>query len=127
MNLISPLFPDQSALINEKPICISWNNTKSLIERQSSVFWEESFAKECIDSCNRVTYKPSISSNKIFGQNHTSIYMLYSYINTVVETEVLVYDKITIISAIGGSLGLFLGFSVLSVGLSLLRKIQDKK
>lgn len=99
---------------------------KSLMDIQSSTFWDFEFVEKCAESCDYVTFLPSISSNKIFGENQTVIYIYYSTVNTIVKEEVLVHDKISMIASIGGSLGLFLGFSFLSVGLFLLQKLQEK-
>lgn len=97
-----------------------------LLEKQSSIFWSMGFSENCVKNCDFMTYRPSISTNKVFGRNLTTIYLYFATMDTIVETKVLVYDKITIISAVGGSLGLFVGFSVLHVGLSFLEKIERR-
>jgi len=57
-----------------------------------------------------------------------NLYLYFEYITTQTEEEVetYIYDNENFLTALGGNLGLFLGFSCLSVLLKLLEKILAK-
>lgn len=52
--------------------------------------------------------------------------MAYETLDTSLEEEVPVYDEISMISAVGGSLGFFLGFSFLEVGFKAIQTLQKR-
>ncbi len=60
------------------------------------------------------------------GDNVTTTTTLYLYQSNSYETaeEYLLFDDNAIVAAVGGSLGLFLGFSCLSVLTALAKKLQ---
>jgi hypothetical protein len=64
---------------------------------------------------------PILGSN---DENFTEIYFYWENFDVLVEEEILLLDFNAIVSAIGGSLGLFLGFSCLGFLLKLLSKIE---
>ena len=65
--------------------------------------------------------------------NRSNIAIYYENTDTIVSEEMLLYDLNSIVSAVGGSLGLFLGFSCFQVALWMLgcvskmcKKYQNK-
>ena len=75
----------------------------------------------CMNPCKMVTYKDSQldwyepAQHKKKGQTTVTTFELVMNSRRKIEREVLVYDAIDAIGAIGGSLGLFLGFSFFDV------------
>ena len=67
----------------------------------------------------------SLLYNKLCESGY-SLYIYFSMDHTEIIIEYLVYDMMTIISAIKGSMGLLLGYSVLSMLLSTLKVISNK-
>ena len=90
---------------------------------------------KCKKPCEAITYTESVIEY-IFEaayntQNETGFYILPGSIRTV-EKQLLVYDTTDMIGSIGGSLGLFLGFSFYGITstcidmfLQLAEKIQE--
>ena len=76
--------------------------------------------QNCLDPCNMITYKDShlelreMMYGKDYGQARASFDLTMNNIRKI-EKQVLVYDTTDVIGAIGGSLGLFLGFSFFDV------------
>ncbi|XP_059095155.1 uncharacterized protein LOC131889940 [Tigriopus californicus] len=117
---------NQSRLEADKPICSSFNDTFSLTERQEQVFMDLEFQGKCPKNCDVVSYKTSMTNVKMFGRNKTAtIYIIYGALNTIMDEEIPVYDSLTIISVVGGSLGLFLGFSFLDMALWLIEILKN--
>ncbi len=54
------------------------------------------------------------------------LWIAYQSTNIEVEKEVLLMDSTALISTIGGSLGLFLGYSIFSLAMGCLDPIQEK-
>ena len=70
-------------------------------------------ASGCKHPC---TYMQLSYEKRIYNQlkplvNQSNIAIYYDLTDTIVTEEVLLYDLNSIVSAVGGSLGLFLGFS----------------
>ena len=76
--------------------------------------------QNCLDPCKMITYKDShLELREMMygtedGQARASFNMIMNNIRKI-EKQVLVYDTTDMIGAIGGSLGLFLGFSFFDV------------
>ncbi|XP_059096121.1 uncharacterized protein LOC131890727 [Tigriopus californicus] len=116
---------NQSALAKEKPVCTTLEDIKSIIHEQTKQFRDmNEGTKKCAENCDVVSYKPSISSSKIFGRNFTKLFIYYLTFHTVLEEEILAYSWMGTVSSLGGNLGLFLGFSFLGVGLTFIKKVQ---
>ena len=62
--------------------------------------------------------------NPFFTDNYTEIYFIWENLDVLIEEEYLLMDFNAIVSAVGGSLGLFLGFSCLDFLLKLLSRIE---
>ncbi len=56
----------------------------------------------------------------------TSIWLAYSTTDVVVIEDVLLFDFAGIVSAVGGSLGLFIGFSFLDLFKALISKMTSR-
>jgi hypothetical protein len=74
-----------------------------------------------------------VDTNKIyppnFSQNYYPLILLYGTLDIEKHVETLVYDAGNLFAAVGGNLGLFLGFSCLSIifgGINLLRRLSVK-
>ena len=72
---------------------------------------------------NRI--EPRNSNPKDFNQNYYTIAIMYNSLDVEKQEETLIYDFGNFLAAIGGNLGLFLGFSCLSIifaGVDLIMK-----
>ena len=78
-----------------------------------------------VTGCKRPCVNMQLSYEKrIYMQletlvNRSNIAIYYENTDTLVTEELLLYDLTTIVSAVGGSLGLFLGFSCLQGAMRL--------
>jgi hypothetical protein len=61
-----------------------------------------------------------------FSSEKNKYYITLAYLTFKgdLTTEFLLYDQFTLLSSLGGSLGLFLGMSCLSIADSILRKMH---
>ena len=85
-------------------------------------------SKECIPVCSVSYFGIKVGESLIHqpGEENTSeIYIQWEDININVQEEYELMDLNAILSAVGGSLGLFLGFSCLQVLLQLLQKLEE--
>lgn len=111
----------------EKPLCSSFKEANELITEQESAFLTMTVFKRCTKNCEVVSYQTSTTNIKLYGRtNVTTIYVMAESLDTTIEEEVYVYDFTTIISSLGGSLGLFLGFSFLDVALRLVQMLEER-
>ncbi len=71
----------------------------------------------CPRSCRQVSYRPDLTVQPSSLHSNHGQTGLFVYMSNNVETveEYLLFDASEIVTAVGGSLGLFLGFSCLSV------------
>ena len=69
--------------------------------------------------------KSEIMINKPDRNNISELFFQWEDENVIIEEEYLLMDLNAIVSAIGGSLGLFLGFSWLQVLLQMIQKIEN--
>ena len=82
-------------------------------------------AKNCRNPCESITYE--ISASSIKHPQNISI-LSFQFISTDIEVheELFIYDFSSIISSIGGLLGLFVGVSFLDIGLVLVENIYSR-
>ena len=66
---------------------------------------------QCPQSCTHISYKIQVKSLPQDMTQHAILLMYYTSNGYLLFEEYLVFDEIAIIVALGGSLGLFLGFS----------------
>ncbi len=81
----------------------------------------------CLEPCTTDHISLTVKENPFFGDlssNLTELYFYWDNLDVLVEEEYLLMDLNAIVAAIGGSLGLFLGFSCLDFLLMLLSKID---
>ena len=81
----------------------------------------------CPQPCKEESYNPRLQTFK--GKTDQPYFTLYAYYSTtkVKRTkEFFVYDAMTILSSLGGTLGLLLGYSILSMMLGLLDKLESR-
>ncbi len=78
----------------------------------------------CPEPCTTEHIHLKQKVNPFFRENHTEIYIYWENLDVLIEEEYLLMDLNAIVSAVGGSLGLFLGFSCLGSLLSLLSRIE---
>ena len=65
---------------------------------------------ECLNPCNRVDYTARIQSQR-FTENAITIEVLLGSDQISIFQEYLLFDFPTFVGSVGGSLGLFIGFS----------------
>ena len=84
---------------------------------------------QCPTACQSeyyVTSKRTWPLNNASGQQGNKIMLLFRSGRTLVTREVLLVSFSDIVASVGGSLGLFLGFSCLDAGTRLSRWAADK-
>jgi hypothetical protein len=79
-----------------------------------------------------MSHRNSINSIQQSAENakfNKSFFMYFQYktMQTTEEIEAYVYDTVSFLAATGGNLGLLLGFSCLSILLTLFEKLSTRK
>jgi len=84
----------------------------------------------CGQLCSHVEFSPNKINNQIEAMyelgNFSYLALSYSTLFVKESKEVLLHDFNSIVSSIGGSLGLFLGFSCLGTAVALVNWLMDK-
>ena len=83
----------------------------------------------CTRPCSTVSYSLTPRRTRGYGNlppNRAAVGMYYNEIRVQYRRERVLYGLVDIIAAVGGSLGLFLGFSFLDFALWALGMIQEK-
>ncbi len=86
-------------------------------------------SRKCASMCDRTRYSVNLAEyheNVMFGSDDYFLACFFGTLNVEHKTEKYVYGFGTAIVAVGGSMGLFLGFSCLSISLSLLKMLENK-
>ena len=74
-----------------------------------------------------VAYKGNIGSYDTTWKNtNAEIYFSFNAPSVILSEEYLIYDSVGMIGSVGGSLGLFLGFSFLGLLSDLIDFLQSK-
>ena len=86
------------------------------------------FSGLCPAPCSTVTYTltPRRTQSSTLSPNRTVIGMYYNNFRVMYGRERVLYDPFDIVAAIGGSMGLFLGFSFLDFAMWILRVAREK-
>jgi hypothetical protein len=79
--------------------------------------------KYCPKSCPEKTFKTKLKLIPIDAKNILYLFIGYGYDEIQLFEEYLIYDLFGIVSSIGGSLGLFLGFSFFQGGEYFMTKV----
>jgi hypothetical protein len=133
-NCTFPLF-DVLGIQKMLPYCTSIDEAKKT--QRLSFEIEKSTIREklCVPICTRITYNSVIGTYSQNGMverddNEYRIWLYYTSLTVEEKMEKYIYGYDTALVAIGGSMGLFLGFSCLSLvlsGLEWLEKWLQKK
>ncbi len=81
----------------------------------------------CKKPCQTVEYKSVVKANPDYRQDALKLFVDIGTNEVVILEEYLVYDFNDIVSSVGGSLGLFLGFSCLEVCRVASRMMSQKR
>ena len=111
-------------------ICQTFLENSQMKSKLFEFLIESNSFQKCKPFCSFYGYKGKISqrqggfASEIGGSN--SVTFIYSWQSTdlMISQEYLVYDIIGIIGSIGGSLGLFLGFSFLEFIIGILNNLE---
>ena len=82
---------------------------------------------ECPSPCTTEHVNIKDRDSPILASNYseTEVFIFWESLEVLIEEEYLLFDFNAIVSAVGGSLGLFLGFSCLDFLLHLMAKIEN--
>ena len=83
----------------------------------------------CQDPCTKTFYQSQfrVDPSQLGNANESYVFLVYDQTDTNIQEEILFYDFNAILAAVGGSLGLFLGFSCRGFLLSSLNRIARTK
>ena len=103
-----------------KEICTDPNEARNVVseERTATLGQTEKLRKQCPALRQSVTYRGGERMFSIHGSDSAELsiaYIFYADLSTTLEETIKLYDFNAIVSAVGGSLGLFLGFSCLDL------------
>ena len=119
------------------PICSSHNVSTLASHSIGRINWKflrSPSSYGCPILCTSTKFNPKIvhfdesahylASNDFKCKSEYLLYIYYSIDPVEITKEYLVYDAMTIISAIGGTMGLLLGYSMLSMFLSVIKFVE---
>ena len=113
---------DQSDMKNCSNLTDIVKFKKIIIQLKEINFQNLNAETKCLKKCNGAKYKfyQTKKTTEKLTKNWTSAFYLHSKSSLpLLSREFFVYDKSQLVSDIGGYLGLFLGWSILSIGLEL--------
>ena len=110
--------------IQPMPIC---QDSKKEMWKNLSRIWNK-FLSTCPSSCTQFQYQGKMKSLVGYVNDSKSIWMDYLFLSGYVEVhqEYLVYEIDDVIGSIGGTLGLFIGFSFLGILKHLIETIKNQ-
>ncbi len=116
-------------LVSQKPVCGDGFHAAQVLLTESFARMKKSeeMFRVCPAICDfeKETYDGVARTGTLHGETDlTKVYVYYSDIVTNYEETILLYDFNGIVSAVGGSLGLFLGFSCLDLGKAIMAKLS---
>ena len=99
--------------VQPKPIC---QDSKKEIWKNLTKNWN-TFLTSCPNSCKQYEYQGKMKSLDGYYNNSKATGLDYLYLSGYIEVhkEYLVYELDDVIGSIGGTLGLFIGFSFLGL------------
>ena len=110
--------------IQPMPIC---QDSKKEMWKNLSKSWNK-FLTTCPNSCTQFQYQGKMKSLVGYVNDSKSIWMDYLFLSGYVEVhqEYLVYEIDDVIGSIGGTLGLFIGFSFLGILKHIIETIKNQ-
>ena len=114
-----------STISNSLPIC----NTTDEFICAYDLAKKVKKSSSCLNSCSKTHYKlfKSIYTERTESENakrNVGIDYFIPLINMGIEKEYLIHDFIGMLGSIGGTLGMFIGFSFLGIISSMLKQLQ---
>ena len=124
----TPIFTKLGMNFNESNICTNYSAFKEMeakiLDHLRSTLRYNGLNRECMEPCSKVSYDASFremhkNARILYEPKNSSVSFVLKYDNLMVETkeEYFLMSIGSLISNIGGFLGLFLGFSCLSLTL----------
>ncbi len=80
----------------------------------------------CPRPCQTTSYRVSTTENRNFEFDHIISYAEVTSTDVAIAEEYLVFDENDILTALGGSLGLFLGFSCWGIAKQIIEYFKSK-
>ena len=81
----------------------------------------------CPKPCIKHNMVGVLSAKEIPGtpENKSSIYIYFSSLDSSISREITLFGPTGIVASVGGSLGLFLGFSCLDAAITIVERVRD--
>ena len=107
------------------PLCQTGNENRCMAFMIFDVLREAS--TQCMKSCHLLEYEEKVKYHPTaWPTSHAEISFKFPDMTSRIHQEYLIYDWIGMIGSIGGSLGLFLGFSFLDVIFLMIDTLQKR-
>ena len=106
--------------------CETYEESECSIEIAKSVFTNITDTNVCLKSCSILQYSGKVQFNERHDDEH-NVEFKYRFANpksVKVHEEYLIYDGIGLIGSVGGTLGIFIGFSFTCVVTSLINFLK---
>ncbi|KAL3986142.1 Amiloride-sensitive sodium channel family protein [Acanthocheilonema viteae] len=98
---------------NEFPIC---DYEKCIIDIRNNTYSDQQCTRKCYRSCDQITYEVShVQHGKTFHRGFTIINLNWGSFEYLTLSQYWVWSMPTFIAALGGSMGAWLGLSILSL------------
>ena len=109
--------------VHPMPIC---QDSKKEMWKNLSTIWNK-LLTTCPNSCTQFQYQGKMKSLVGYVNDSKSVWMDYLFLSGYLQVhqEYLVYEIDDIIGSIGGTLGLFIGFSFLELVRHFIRTIKN--
>ena len=98
--------------MDELPLCQTYEEIHCMIDNGLFNIDKEAALAQCLRPANTMLFKAKVLSFRPSQSEHIKMWFKYSTGQVEVNEEVLSIRPTTFIGSIGGSLGLFLGFSM---------------
>ena len=107
------------------PVCKSFAQVNNIMDRVRFTTRHRNH-EVCPIPCTTESIHGQVTTEVLPGSvtNESKIYLYYPSLDTQVEEEIRLFGPTSIIASIGGSLGLFLGFSCLDAAMGITARIQ---
>ena len=109
-------------------VCSTLKNHQTMLERVGYAVLRHSSDGHCKPNCLQRSQIHSIRQADclVKGSRSSVMYLYFTEMEVEAREEVLLYDMGNIVAAVGGSLGLFLGFSCLDFAGVTLRFLVNR-
>ncbi len=103
--------------------CLTPSDAACFAKAMFAVAYDATVIRDCLQPCIDLEFKSNIKTEK--GQHTAGLFVYFDSMTLVINEQVLLFDVSAFIGNIGGSLGLFVGFSYLDFATKIVSTLID--